>query len=163
MRITLKAALEWIAWKLTRNGRHPEDPTSVFVSYAHEDEEVISGLIAELDKRGIKAVQWFAPKQLRPGDHLDPKIRKAIDQAKYFLVAVTRAIQKFRVGRKGDSVCNTAREKRNQHQADSDLLDELGTVPESLRDYLAIDIREIWYKAGFEEQSRCPEWKTFLG
>jgi hypothetical protein len=97
----------------------------------------------------IKAV-WFAPKQLRLGDHLDPKIRKAIDQAKYFLVAITQQSKNSGWVAKEIEYA-IQREKKGINIRLIPIYLTSRDVPESLRDYLAIDIREYSYKAGFED------------
>jgi len=89
MKIVNHLLKQWNSKALvSADSRHLENPPNVFVSYAHEDEQAVGGLVAELEKRGIKPV-WFAPKELQPGDQLGPEIKKAIDQARYFLLAVT--------------------------------------------------------------------------
>lgn len=149
MRVGLRAALEWIGWQLVRKARGPEDPNSVFVSYAHEDEQSVSQLVSELDKRGFKAV-WFARKQLQPGDRLNPEIRKAIDKAEYFVVAVTHYSRNSEwVAREIEYALE--REKKGVKIRLIPIYLTSRDVPESLRDYLAIDMRDYVYKAGFED------------
>jgi hypothetical protein len=106
-------------------------------------------LVAQLHERGIEAV-WFAPQQLGPGDHLDRKIRKAIDQATYFLVAVNQQ------SRNSEWVAKETEYalQREQRGHDLNLIPLYLTsraVPESLREYVAIDMLEHNYKTGFED------------
>jgi len=148
MRVALRAAVEWIGYRLNLKASSREEATGVFVSYAHEDEQAVKSVAAELDRRGIKAV-WFAPNQLRPGNHLDLKIRKAIDQAKYFLIAVTQQCRNSSWVAKEIEYAKQREKKMNLRLIPLYLTSR--DVPESLRDYKAIDIREYVYKAGFEE------------
>jgi TIR domain len=121
----------------------------VFVSYAHEDEQTAKGLVADLNQRGIKGV-WFAPRQLQPGDHLDGKIRNAIDRAGYFVVLITQESKNSRwVAKEIEHAIE--REKERHIPRIIPLYLRSRDIPESLENYLGIGLRESVYKAGFED------------
>ena len=60
----------------------------VFISYAHEDEQAIAGLVADLRRERIDT--WFAPSKLQPGDQISRAVKAAIEKARFFLVALTQ-------------------------------------------------------------------------
>ncbi len=129
--------------------RNVENPPNIFVSYAHEDEQAVRNLVAELAKRGIGPV-WFAPKELQPGDQLGPEIKKAIDQARYFLLAVTEQFKNSAWAAKETGYA-LQRQMEGFNLRIVPLYLTSRDVPQSLHDYLAIDLREYSYKAGFED------------
>jgi len=126
-----------------------ENPPNIFVSYAHEDEQAVRDLVAELEKRGIKRV-WFAPKELQPGDQLGPEVKKAIDQARYFLLAATeRSKNSAWVAKETDYALHRKEEGVSLRIIPLYLTSR--DMPQNLHGYLAIDISEYSYKVGFED------------
>ena len=62
------------------------DPKQVFISYAHEDEDLVAKLARQLDKHGF--VTWIDRKQLEPGSRWSEQIRQAIDNAAAFVPVI---------------------------------------------------------------------------
>ncbi|WP_110170630.1 toll/interleukin-1 receptor domain-containing protein [Luteitalea pratensis] len=63
-------------------------PIHVFVSYAHEDEQAVAGLVADLRREGVDV--WFAQHKLQPADRISGEVRAAIEKARFVLVALTQ-------------------------------------------------------------------------
>ena len=62
---------------------------TVFISYAHEDEELARKIAYDLDQRGIKV--WIDFREIKIGDSLTAKISEGIRQADYVLVLLTKS------------------------------------------------------------------------
>lgn len=97
----------------------------VFISYAHEDIEIVKKFHKELTQTGITV--WFDKESLRPGEHWRPAIKKAIRSCRFFIALLSSNS----VGKRG-YVQNELREAL-------DVLDEL---PESDIFLLPIRINE---------------------
>jgi hypothetical protein len=65
------------------------DAPSLFISYAHEDSELASGLAAALRARGCRV--WIDSVDLRIGDDMVPRIGEAIDSVDFLLAILTEA------------------------------------------------------------------------
>ncbi len=59
----------------------------VFVSYASEDKDVVSPLVAALRERGLTV--WYAPKELRIGDRLLKKIDEGLARSSFGIVVLS--------------------------------------------------------------------------
>jgi hypothetical protein len=149
MPLTDGAVFKWVGRKLASLALPGKRSTTVFVSYAREDEQAAKLLVAGLNQRGIENV-WFAPRQLQPGDHLDGKIRNAIDRAGYFVVLITQESKNSQwVAKEIERAIE--REKERHTPKVIAVYVKSRDIPVSLRDYLGIDLREYAYKAGFED------------
>ena len=62
-------------------------PIRVFISYSKRDVEQVSELYEKLTSRGF--LPWMDVKNLLPGTRWEPEIRKAIDQADYFIFCLS--------------------------------------------------------------------------
>ncbi|MBE7555251.1 MAG: toll/interleukin-1 receptor domain-containing protein [Anaerolineales bacterium] len=135
---------------------------TVFISYGHEDVEAARRLYQELKaEKGIEP--WFDKENLLPGMKWEPAIRKAIREADFFIVLLS----KNSTSRKGyiNSELHTALEILKQFPDDQIYLipirlDECEIHIEDLRDIQHVDFFPDW-KKGLERirvviKSRIP-------
>jgi hypothetical protein len=59
----------------------------VFVSYSHQDALFVQSLVDALEARGVKA--WYDGGELRVGESFMQKIGDALEQSRYFLLAIS--------------------------------------------------------------------------
>lgn len=62
------------------------DPPSVFISYAHEDNETARGLTKELNRKGFSV--WFDERELKSGEAWEQQIKDAISGCNALLLLV---------------------------------------------------------------------------
>ena len=119
----------------------------VFISYAHEDEQVIAGLVADLGREGIDV--WCAPKKMQPGDRISREVKAAIEKARFFLVALTQHSRNSAWVAK-ETEYALEMEKSNRIRI-IPMYMTTRDIPDVLKDHLAIDVRTYTYKAGLGE------------
>jgi hypothetical protein len=120
----------------------------IFISYAHEDEQAVAGLVADLKQEGVDV--WFAPRKLQPGDHISREVKASIEKAKFFLVALTQhSRNSVWVAKETEYALDL--EKKSKHIRVLPLYVTTRDAPEVLKDHLAIDIRPYIYRAGIRE------------
>lgn len=61
---------------------------SIFISYAHKDEEFVQRLAADLQRAAVEGV-WFDRSDLIPGDDWQARIRHGIETCKAFILVVS--------------------------------------------------------------------------
>ena len=71
------------------SGKLPSQRPNVFMSYAHEDEEFVKRLSADLTDLGAKV--WLAVADMKPGESLVGSINTAIKESDYVLLNYSRA------------------------------------------------------------------------
>ena len=86
MRLIDKLA-SWLRRRLAPTGDADSPAGRVFISYTQKDEQAVSILVRDLQTGGVSV--WFAPLELLGGDQLNPVIRRAIDNARFVLVALS--------------------------------------------------------------------------
>jgi len=59
------------------------------VSHSSLDRDFVESLVASLRERGIEV--WYAPDDLRPGDHLENQLRQAIESFDRVLVVLSES------------------------------------------------------------------------
>lgn len=73
--------------------RKDSSPTTVFLSYAHEDEDAASRLCKDLKQAGVDV--WFDKESLLPGQRWKSAINRAIRECRYFLAVLsTKSVTK---------------------------------------------------------------------
>ncbi|WP_447600554.1 toll/interleukin-1 receptor domain-containing protein [Nitrospira sp. Nam80] len=155
--------IDRLLFRVIHWGSKRTDGVRVFLSYAHEDEQAVSGLASDLRFNGVEV--WFAPKHLKPGERLSSRIQKAIKQADFVLLAVTsRSRNSLWVA----SEIEFALRQEPRGLTVVPLYLTSRAVPEQLADHKAIDIRRFVYKAGLRElldqlYGRLPAGRTPLG
>ena len=60
---------------------------TVFISYAHEDYEVVKRLYKDLIQAGTEA--WLDKEKILPGQRWESVVRKAIESSRYFLAIIS--------------------------------------------------------------------------
>lgn len=63
----------------------------VFVSYVHQDSEIVDRLVMSLRTQGVNV--WIDREQIKPGEKWQPAIRNAIREGAYFLACFSMASQ----------------------------------------------------------------------
>ena len=59
----------------------------VFISYSHENKSTADAVCAKLEQDGVRC--WYAPRDVRPGEHWAEAIVKAIESVKVMVVIFT--------------------------------------------------------------------------
>lgn len=110
----------------------------IFVSYSHEDSRFVNLLTDSLAKEGYRV--WIDSAALRGGDPFALDIRRAIQEARFFLVVLSnRSIQSEWVSR--EIALALERQTRKDDLRIIPLFIDDSPIPQDLRNLLGVDFR----------------------
>jgi TIR domain/Pentapeptide repeats (8 copies) len=126
------------------NAMSPLEFYSCFISYSHQDENFAKRLYADLQREGVRC--WYAPEDLKIGDHYHQRIDEAIRlYDRLILVLSDAAVRSAWVERE----MVAAREKEDQQQREVLFPLRLDDAVMETNQAWAADVRRRWHIGNF--------------
>lgn len=120
----------------------------VFLSYSHEDKEIVRAISSELREKGIDI--WIDEEGLRTGDNIISEVSKNIDSADFLAVFISKKSRESYWGRTEVNIAMSRRlSERGGPVILPILLDDV-EVPALLRDVMYLDLRDRIVSKGVE-------------